>query len=115
MSAAHNTGQPLIVSTPDAIADILAPYLEAAFRRGFEAAASTATDDGRMVKYAEARRITGMGATRFSQAIADGAIPWYPNGTRGKLFKISDLRNFQGYRPQTDAEKRFNQELENRR
>lgn len=106
---------PLIIIELDKIAELMAPYLERAAERAAELADQRANDSGRMVGYEEARRITGLGKTRFSQAVADGSIPHFPNGLRGKLFRISDLRNFQGYRPKTEAEKLFEQELANRK
>lgn len=105
---------PLIIATPEQIAEIMAPYLELLAEKALKQAAERANDDGRMVGYEEARRITGLGRTRFSQAVSDGSIPHYPNGLRGKLFKIADLRNFEGYKPQTEAEKQFQIELANR-
>lgn len=105
----------IIVTDPDQIAQLLAPYLDALADKAIALASQRATDDGRMVPYEEARRITGLGKTRFSQAVADGSIPHFPNGLRGKLFKLADLRNFQGYKPKTDAEKLFEQELANRK
>ena len=110
MNATH-----IIVTTPEQIADLLAPYLESLADRAFEHATARASDDGRMVKYEEARRITGLGKTQFSRAVNDGTIPHYPNGIRGKLFKVSDLRAFEGYQPKTEAQQRFEQELINRR
>lgn len=106
--------QPIIVTTPEQLAELLAPHLDHLAERAIERAAARAADDGRMVKYEEARQITGLGKTQFSRAVNDGTIPWYPNGSRGKLFRISDLRNFQGYAPKTEAEQAFERELENR-
>lgn len=107
--------QTLILVDPEKIAEILAPYLDLAADLAAQRAEARRADDGRMVNYEEARRITGLGRTRFSQAVADGAIPHYPNGSRGKLFKLADLRNFEGYRPQSEAERRFEEELKNRK
>lgn len=106
---------PIIVTTPEQLKEILAPYFDHLAEKALERAIHRASDDGRMVKYEEARRITGMGKTQFSRAVVDGTIPHYPNGIRGKLFKVSDLRNFAGYRPMTPAEKQFEQELANRK
>jgi hypothetical protein len=106
---------PLIISTPEQLVEVLAPYFESLAEKAMEKAANRANDQGRMVGYEEARKITGLGKTRFSQAVNDGSIPHYPNGMRGKLFKLSDLRNFEGYRPQTEAEKQFENELKSRK
>lgn len=105
----------IIVTDVDQIAQLLAPYLDQLADKALAMAQQRAADDGRMVPYEEARRITGLGKTRFSQAVADGSIPHYPNGLRGKLFKMADLRNFQGYQPKTEAQKIFEQELANRK
>lgn len=110
-----STQHTLIISTPEQMAEVLAPYLERLAEKAMEKATSRANDQGRMVGYEEARKITGLGKTRFSQAVNDGSIPHYPNGMRGKLFKLSDLRNFEGYRPQTEAEKQFENELKSRK
>lgn len=106
---------PLIITTPDEIARLLAPWLDAAAEKAVERAFANATDENRMVKYEEARRITGLGKTQFSRAVNDGTIPHYPNGIRGKLFKVSDLRKFQGYQPKTEAQLKFEQELAGRK
>lgn len=110
-----NNNSPIIVTTAEAIAQLLAPYLDTAAEKAVERAITRATDENRMVKYEEARRITGLGKTQFSRAVNDGSIPHYPNGIRGKLFKVSDLRQFQGYQPKTEAEKMFEKELANRK
>lgn len=101
----------IIVSTPEQIAELLGPYLDHLADRAIERAVARAADDGRMVKYEEARRITGLGKTQFSRAVNDGTIPHYPNGIRGKLFKVADLKEFQGYQPKTEAQQRFENEL----
>lgn len=105
----------IIVTTPDEIAKLIGPYLDQMAERALEIAASRASDEGRMVKYEEARKITGLGKTQFSRAVNDGTIPHYPNGIRGKLFKIADLRKFQGYQPKTEAQIQFEQELNDRK
>lgn len=105
----------IIVTNPDQIAEILAPYFDHLADKAIERAMARASDDGRMVKYEEARRITGLGKTQFSRAVNDGTIPHYPNGLRGKLFRVSDLREFQGYQPKTEAQKRFENELAGRK
>lgn len=102
---------PIIVSTPEQITQVLAPWLDTLVEAAIKRAMQRIHDDGRMVKYEEARRITGLGKTRFSEAVNAGAIPYYPNGARGKLFKVSDLRNFQGYQPKSEAQTRFEEEL----
>lgn len=104
---------PLIIISPDAIAKLLAPYLDDLAEKALAKALSRSQDDGRLVSYEEARAFLGMGKTRFSQAVADGAIPHYPNGNR-KLFKMADLRAFEGYKPESQAEKQFKIELQNR-
>ncbi len=101
----------IIVTTPEQIAELLGPYLDHLADRAIERAAARAADDGRMVKYEEARRITGLGKTQFSRAVNDGTIPYYPNGIRGKLFKVADLKAFQGYQPKSEAQQRFENEL----
>lgn len=106
---------PIIVTTAEAIAKLLAPYLDTAAEKAVERALTRATDENRMVKYEEARRITGLGKTQFSRAVNDGSIPHYPNGIRGKLFKVSDLRQFQGYQPKTEAQLQFEKELASRK
>lgn len=106
---------PLIITTPEQIADLLAPYLEQVAEQALRQATERAGDADRMLGYEEARRITGLGKTRFSQAVGDGSIPHYPNGVRGKLFKMSDLRNFKGYKRTSQAEALFQQELKNRK
>ena len=106
--------QPLIITTAEQIADLLAPYLEQVAEKALRQATERAGDADRMLGYEEARRITGLGKTRFSQAVGDGSIPHYPNGVRGKLFKMSDLRNFKGYKRISQAEALFQQELANR-
>lgn len=108
------TSNPIIVSDVDKLVEILAPHLEALCDRVFQRAANRATDTGRMVKYEEAREYLGMGKTQFSKAVSDGTIPSYPNGRRGKLFKISDLIAFEGYSPKTEAERLFEREILNR-
>lgn len=110
-----SSSTPIIVTTPEQLVELLAPYLDNLADRALERASARAADDGRMVKYEEARRITGLGKTQFSRAVNDGTIPHYPNGRRGKLFKISDLRRFQGYQPKTEAQQRFEDELSNRK
>ena len=106
---------PIIVTTPEAIAELLGPYLDHLVEKALERGAVRAADNGRMVKYEDARRITGLGKTQFSRAVNDGTIPHYPNGIRGKLFKVADLQQFQGYQPKTEAEKLFETELANRK
>lgn len=110
-----SSSTPIIVTTPEQLAELLGPYFDNLADRALERAAARAADDGRMVKYEEARRITGLGKTQFSRAVNDGTIPHYPNGLRGKLFKVSDLREFQGYQPKTEAQQRFENELAGRK
>lgn len=106
---------PVIVTTPNDLAVILRPWIEAALEEAIARVVDQIGNDDRMVKYEEARRITGLGKTQFSRAVNDGTIPHYPNGVRGKLFRISDLRRFQGYQPKTEAQQRFEDELSNRK
>jgi len=111
-----NTGAtPIIVSTAEQLADLLGPYFDILAEKALERAVSRKHDDARFLGYEEARAMTGLGKSRFSQAVNDGTIPHYPNGARGKLFKVSDLNNFKGYKPQSAAEKQFEQELKNRK
>lgn len=105
---------PIIVTTPDQIASIMQPYLERAFQEGVEAGSRRSGDPGRLLKYEEAREYLGMGATMFSRAVTDGAIPYVTSGKR-KLFRKGDLEKFQGYKPMSAAEKTFEQELEKRK
>ena len=105
----------IIVSTPEQIAEVIGPYLDILADRAVERAMQRAGDQNRMVKYEDARQITGLGKTQFSRAVNDGTIPHYPNGQRGKLFKLSDLVKFEGYQPKPEAERLFEQELQNRK
>lgn len=113
--AYNNNGLPIIVTTAEQLSELLGPYFDLLADRALERAANRAQDNGRMVSYEEARAMTGLGKSRFSQAVNDGTIAHYPNGARGKLFKVSDLRNFAGYKPKSSAEKQFEQELKNRK
>jgi hypothetical protein len=105
--------QPIIVTTPEQIAALLAPHLERAFQAGLEAAERRGSDPGRLLKYEEARDHLGMGTTMFSRAVSEGALPYVLSGRR-KLFRKRDLDNFGGYKPVSEAEAAFQRELENR-
>lgn len=106
--------QPIIVTTPEQIAALLAPHIERAFQAGLEAAERRGTDPGRLLKYDEARAHLGMGSTMFSHAVASGALPYVQNGRR-KLFRKRDLDAFTGFKPVSEAEAAFQLELENRK
>ena len=109
-----NHQQPIIVTTPEQIAAMLSPYLERAFQAGVEEASRRSGDPGKLLKYEEARAYLNMGSTMFSRAVTDGALPYLTSGTR-KLFRKGDLDKFQGYKPISESERNFQQELEKRK
>lgn len=109
--ANHTATNTIIVTTPEQIAELLGPYLDHLAEKALENALQRAGNHNRMVKYEEARQITGLGKTKFSQAVNDGTIRSYPNGQRGKLFKMKDLLEFSGYQPKTEAQQAFEKEL----
>lgn len=104
---------PIIVTTPEQLQLLLAPYMEALAEKAMAAAQEKAAHSGRLLKYEQAREYLSMGSTLFSKAVTDGHIPYVLSGTR-KLFRQSDLDKFSGYKPETEAERIFKNEIEQR-
>jgi len=107
-----NDAKPLILTSPEEIARLLQPHLEALVNELANKANSRAGNPGRLLPYKEAMQYLGMKPTMFSTLVGRGDIPHVPVG-RTKKFRVADLDKFQGYDPKAEKQRVFAQDLEN--